>query len=114
MAKLIFKLIPKTLALMAVHKQMAASRSISPAIRLQHGCVGGFPMMIPSKSPSKFTQTPSWSASLGQVGFIGGLGGFIVGGVGGFVVGGVGGFVVGGKGGFVVGGKGGYVDDGGL
>ncbi|CAN1834373.1 hypothetical protein LINPERHAP1_LOCUS34069 [Linum perenne] len=31
------RLIPRMLALMAVHKQIAASKSTSPSSRLQHG-----------------------------------------------------------------------------
>nr|GEU51454.1 RNA-directed DNA polymerase, eukaryota [Tanacetum cinerariifolium] len=61
------RLIPKTLALMAVHRQTAASMSARPWIRVQHGLTGGEPSTTPSNPPSKSAHTPSFKMSLGQV-----------------------------------------------
>lgn len=58
---------PRTFALMAVQRQIAASRSTSPSIRLQHGVVGGLPIVTFTKPPSRLAQTPSLRASIGQV-----------------------------------------------
>ncbi|GER28035.1 amino acid adenylation domain-containing protein [Striga asiatica] len=58
---------PKTLALIAVHKQTAASRSASPWIRVQHGVFGGVPIVMSINPPSKSAHTPNFSVSLGQV-----------------------------------------------
>lgn len=55
------------LALMAVQRQTAASRSRRPWMREQHGVLGGEPMVTLSKEPSKSAQTPNLRASLGQV-----------------------------------------------
>ncbi|KAL3818205.1 hypothetical protein ACJIZ3_004110 [Penstemon smallii] len=51
---------PKTLALMAVHRQTAASRSAKPSMRVQHGVLGGVSMVRPSNPPSKFAHTPNF------------------------------------------------------
>lgn len=62
-----FKLIPSTLALMAVHRQRAASKSAKPSSTAQHlSPEGGLPTTTWT-SPSRSTQTPSFSVSLGQV-----------------------------------------------
>lgn len=55
------------LALMAVQRQRAASRSARPSMREQHGVFGGVPMLTLSKEPSKSAHTPNLRASLGQV-----------------------------------------------
>lgn len=69
------RLIPSTLALMAVHRQRATSRSTSPSRRAQQGLVGGVPMTTLT-SPSRSAQTPSLRASLGHdaLGTAGGVG----------------------------------------
>ncbi|CAF2149183.1 unnamed protein product, partial [Brassica napus] len=71
-------LMPRTLALRAVQRQTAASRSTKPFMRLQHGVTGGVPRAGPVTSFNKFralTQTPSFKVSLGQVPVVvGGLG----------------------------------------
>ncbi|KAL5727853.1 hypothetical protein ACHQM5_000998 [Ranunculus cassubicifolius] len=89
------------LALRAVHKHTAASRSANPWRRLQQGPLEGVPITTPSKPPSKSPQTPSFRASLGQV-LVDGVVGVGVGGAG-FGAGGVLG-VVGGDFGLGVGG----------
>ena len=108
-----FKFIPSTLALIAVHRQSAASKSAKPLTNAQHSLEGGVPT-VTLTSPKMSAQTPSFNVSLGHeaLGGEGGEGGgqlgFGVGGVG-FGVGGVGlgvggvGFGVGGVG-FGVGG----------
>ena len=69
------RLMPKTLALIAVQRQTAASRSARPWMREQHGVFGGVPITTPSRAPSKLAQTPNFKASLGQVAVVGlGLG----------------------------------------
>lgn len=65
---------PKTLALRAVQRQTAASRSARPWMRGQHGFFGGVPTTRCSKSFSKLAQTPSFRVSLGQVALAGGDG----------------------------------------
>nr|GMC94379.1 transmembrane protein [Ipomoea batatas] len=52
---------------MAVQRQTAASRSDNPAIKLQHGNVGGVPTTTPTNPPSKFAHTPNFKASLGHL-----------------------------------------------
>lgn len=103
-----FKLMPKILALMAVQRQTAASRSANPWMRLQHGLVDGVPMVTPINPPSKSAHTPNFRVSLGHVALLGGVG---VGGAFGVGVGGVFG-VFGGGGGhgvaFLGGGGGGF------
>lgn len=62
-----FKLIPSTLALRAVHKHNAASKSAKPLIKAQHLLPdGGFPMTMFTK-PSTSAHTPSLSVSLGHL-----------------------------------------------
>lgn len=69
------RLMPRMLALMAVQRQTAASRSTSPASSEQHGVSGGDPMTVPTAPLSTLAQTPSFSASLGQLcGTVVGLG----------------------------------------
>lgn len=60
-----FRLIPKMLALMAVQRQTAASKSAKPWISEQQGSVGGDPTTT-FTNPSKSAHTPSFSVSLGQ------------------------------------------------
>lgn len=57
---------PRILALMAVQRQRATSRSTSPSSSEQHGRVGGDPTTIVA-SPSKLAHTPSFKASLGHL-----------------------------------------------
>ncbi|KAL4326151.1 hypothetical protein GQ457_11G022810 [Hibiscus cannabinus] len=57
---------PKTLALIAVQRQAAASRSARPWRREQHGRTGGEPMVALTK-PSTWAHTPSLRASLGHL-----------------------------------------------
>lgn len=66
------RLIPSRLALMAVQRHAAASRSTRPSRRVQHGFVGGLPMITCTK-PSKLAHTRSLRASLGQVAWGGGV-----------------------------------------
>lgn len=61
------KLMPRMLALMAVQRQTAASASISPWMREQHGSFGGVPMMTLSKPLRTLAHTPNLMASIGQV-----------------------------------------------
>ncbi|CAA6658023.1 unnamed protein product [Spirodela intermedia] len=61
------RLMPRMLALMAVQRHTAASRSTSPLMREQQGSLGGFPSFSLSRS-STFAHTPSLRASLGQDG----------------------------------------------
>ncbi|GMJ15067.1 hypothetical protein HRI_005175900 [Hibiscus trionum] len=60
------RLSPKTLALSAVQRQTAASRSARPWIREQHGCTGGEPTTTLTKL-STLAHTPSLRASLGHL-----------------------------------------------
>lgn len=62
---------PNTLALMAVQRQTAASRSAKPSMRVQHGVLGGVPTTRCTKSLSKSAQTPSFRVSLGHLPFEG-------------------------------------------
>lgn len=66
-----FRLIPRTLALIAVQRHTAASKSAKPSMRLQHGFFGGVPMVTPINPPSKLAHTPSFRASLGQLPLLG-------------------------------------------
>lgn len=68
------RLIPKTLALIAVQRQRAASTSASPEIRLQHGVTGGEPTTTLT-NPRTFAQTPNFKVSIGQVLYFGTYGG---------------------------------------
>ena len=60
------RLIPKMLALMAVQRQIAASRSTRPSRREQQGSTGGLPMVTLSNEPRTLAQMPSLRASLGH------------------------------------------------
>ena len=79
---------PSTLALMAVQRQTAASKSARPLRRLQHGSAGTLPAS-PLTRPSTLTHTPNLSAFTGHLplddggGVEGGGGGGTAGGVGG-------------------------------
>ncbi|KAG8486674.1 hypothetical protein CXB51_019983 [Gossypium anomalum] len=57
---------PKTLALSAVQRQTAASRSARPWRREQHGCTGGEPTVTLTK-PSTSAQTPNLRVSCGHL-----------------------------------------------
>ena len=70
------RLMPSTLALMAVQRHSAASRSASPSSSGQHFSVGGFPITR-FTAPSKSTHAPSLSVSLGHA--AAGEGGFTAG-----------------------------------
>lgn len=63
---------PKMLALMAVQRHKAASRSARPSRRAQHGVTGGVPTTRCTKSFNKSTHTPSFRVSLGQLALGGG------------------------------------------
>ncbi|KAF5755288.1 hypothetical protein HanXRQr2_Chr17g0801101 [Helianthus annuus] len=105
-----FRLIPKILALIAVQRQTAASRSASPLRSVQHGVFGGFPTTRWIRSLSKLAHTPNLSVSFGQVALggegVGVFGGEGVGGDGVGVLGGEGVGVFGGDGVGVLGGEG--------
>ena len=60
-------MMPRTLALIAVQRQTAASRSTRPWMRLQQGVFGGVPTTRCTKSFNKLAHTPSLRVSLGQV-----------------------------------------------
>ncbi|KAF2572783.1 hypothetical protein F2Q70_00002641 [Brassica cretica] len=66
-------LIPRMLALSAVQRQTAASRSTKPSMRLQHGFTGGAPNVAFNKL-SALTQTPSFTVSFGHVSMAGVVG----------------------------------------
>uniref|UniRef100_K3YAV2 Uncharacterized protein n=1 Tax=Setaria italica TaxID=4555 RepID=K3YAV2_SETIT len=77
---------PSTLALMAVQRQTAASKSARPPMRLQHGSAGTLPTS-PLTRPSTLAHTPNLSAFTGHLpldggGEEGGGGGGTTGGVG--------------------------------
>ncbi|KAJ9555208.1 hypothetical protein OSB04_009822 [Centaurea solstitialis] len=59
----ISRLTPKTLALMAVHRHVAASNSTRPKKRLQQGIVGGLPTPIPPKLPRNPAHAPNFRPS---------------------------------------------------
>lgn len=59
------RLIPSTLALMAVQRQSAASKSANPESRAQHLLEAGVPTTT-FTSPRMSAQTPSFNVSLGQ------------------------------------------------
>ncbi|KAJ9549919.1 hypothetical protein OSB04_022462 [Centaurea solstitialis] len=65
------RLIPKTLALIAVHRQTAASMSVRPWMRVQHGLTGGEPTSSPTNPLRRLAHTPSFKVSLGQVALLG-------------------------------------------
>ncbi|KAL1064569.1 hypothetical protein V6Z11_D13G222100, partial [Gossypium hirsutum] len=76
------RLAPSTLALMAVQRQRAASKSAKPWSKAQHLLEGGAPTTM-FTSPSRSAQTPSFNVSLGQeAGFAGGGGHAAGGGMG--------------------------------
>lgn len=94
-----------------VHKQTAASSSASPERTGQHWFTTGSPSPMCTNPPSRSTQAPNFSVSMGQVSLVGGVGqGFPLGGLvtGGTVPGGrlIGGTVTGGRsmGGLTIGG----------
>ena len=70
-----FKLIPSTFALIAVHRQTAASKSAKPVRTAQHSLEAGVPTTMPTNPPSRFTHVPSFNVSLGHVGPVEGVGG---------------------------------------
>jgi len=57
---------PKILALMAVQRHTAASRSTRPLRRLQQGSLGGVPILTLINPFRTLAHTPSLSASRGQ------------------------------------------------
>ncbi|KAF5943507.1 hypothetical protein HYC85_017584 [Camellia sinensis] len=69
------KLIPSTLALIAVQRQTATSKSTKPASTAQHWLEGGEPMTRLTTPPRRSTQAPSFNVSIGQKGFTGGAAG---------------------------------------
>ena len=69
-----FKLIPRTLALIAVHRHKATSKSANPESKAQHLLPEGGSPTTTLTSPRRSTQTPSFNASIGQVSFAGGGG----------------------------------------
>ena len=77
------RVMPSTLALMAVQRQAAASRSARPPRRLQHGSAGGFPTLAFTR-PATLAHAASLSAFLGHLPLLDGDGdgGVGVGGVG--------------------------------
>ncbi|CAK8562761.1 unnamed protein product [Lathyrus sativus] len=60
------RFIPKMLALRAVQRHTAASRSTRPFRREQHGVTGGWPKVIFNKPFRTLPHTPSLSASRGH------------------------------------------------
>ncbi|KAI4376886.1 hypothetical protein MLD38_014594 [Melastoma candidum] len=60
------RLIPSMLALMAVHRQSATSRSTSPSSNAQHGLVGGVPMTTLT-SPRTSAHVASFRVSMGAL-----------------------------------------------
>lgn len=73
------RLIPKTLALMAVQRQAATSKSTKPSSSAQHLLDVGVPTTTLTR-PRTSAQTPNFNVSLGQKGYAGGpLGGIGVG-----------------------------------
>lgn len=68
-----FRLIPSTLALRAVQRQRAASKSTRPFSKLQHWLEGGVPTTMLTK-PRRSAQTPSLRVSIGQEEEEGGVG----------------------------------------
>jgi hypothetical protein len=84
-----FKLIPRTLALIAVQRQIAASKSTKPWSNAQHLLEAGLPTIILT-SPRTSAHTPSFNVSVGQFCDVEGVGG-VAEGVGGHGVGEAGG-----------------------
>ncbi|KAB2073563.1 hypothetical protein ERO13_A07G084327v2 [Gossypium hirsutum] len=102
-------LIFKSLALIVVQRQMAASKSNSPCSTGQQVSLALLPMPMCTKPPNTSTHAPSLRVSMGHVCCAGGGGGgHGVSGEGGFTIGGVGGFTIGGDGGGRIGGVGGF------
>jgi len=62
------RLMPRTLALMAVQRQAATSRSTRSLMRVQHGRVGGDPTLTLTKF-NTLAHTPNLTASIGHVPF---------------------------------------------
>ncbi|KAA3475845.1 transmembrane protein [Gossypium australe] len=62
----ILRLMPKTLALIAVQRHIAASMSIRPSRREQHGDTWGEPTVTLTK-PSTLAHTPNLRKSIGQL-----------------------------------------------
>ncbi|KAH7845438.1 hypothetical protein Vadar_001967 [Vaccinium darrowii] len=62
-----FKLIPSTLALMAVQRHNATSKSANPSSKAQHLLEGGVPITTPTTPPRRSAHTPSFRVSLGHV-----------------------------------------------
>ncbi|KAL3818211.1 hypothetical protein ACJIZ3_004116 [Penstemon smallii] len=60
---------PNTLALIAVHRHTAASRSTKFPISEQHGVFGGVPTTRCTKSFSKLAHTPNFKVSFGHFAF---------------------------------------------
>jgi hypothetical protein len=61
------RFIPKMLALRAVQRHTAASRSTSPFRSEQHGVTGGWPKVTFNNPLRTLAHTPSLSASRGHV-----------------------------------------------
>ncbi|KAL3849089.1 hypothetical protein ACJIZ3_010971 [Penstemon smallii] len=61
------RLMPNTLALIAVHRHTAASRSTKFPISEQHGVVGGVPITSCTKSFNKLAHTPNFKVSIEHV-----------------------------------------------
>lgn len=61
------RLDPRTLALIAVHRQTADSTSTSPPNSLQHGFFGAVPALTPSRPPRTLVHAPNLIAFLGHV-----------------------------------------------
>lgn len=72
-------MIPRTLALIAVQRQTAASKSAKPWINAQHLLEAGDPTTILT-SPKTSAQTPSFNVSLGHFCVVGGGGVLALGG----------------------------------
>ena len=68
-----FTLMPSTLALMAVQRHAAASKSAKPSSTAQHLLEGGLPATRLTSPPRRSAHTPNLSVSLGQKGFAGGV-----------------------------------------
>lgn len=102
----------RSLALIAVHKHKAASKSASPCSTGQHLSVAPEPMPMWIRPPNKSTHASSFRVLMGHVGALGGGGGHGTSGAGGMTFGGGGGTTFGG-GGVTFGGEGGTTLGGG-
>ncbi|KAL8113128.1 hypothetical protein AgCh_020451 [Apium graveolens] len=78
------KTTPSTLAFIAVQRQTAASKSRKPSKILQHGVVGGIPIVLPMDLPSISVQTPNLRTSFGHVFLLVSFGVGVAGSVGGY------------------------------